>query len=214
MDLQAAFVSTTGNGIPHIHASHAHQHHCVHTNAFPVVVQKIPSRTRLLMSLDSPDVNTSIPETVSNIPSSNGTASPSSTDAKEKGKEKEKETRKVEGVHPSWYIYQKPGNLCVICYGEGYEKCMFCYGKGHVVIGTSLERDTKPCPVCSGATKNLCTRCQGTGKRPDWIYSDDFKTKIPNKTNADVCKEMVFDPSMYQVTKEEMEAKAEEEKKK
>jgi len=106
-------------------------------------------------------------------------------------------------VHPSWFIYQRPGNLCVICYGEGHEKCLYCYGKGQIVVGTNPERDTKECPLCDGKGSSECNRCEGTGKRPDWRYDIQLRKRVPNKTNADVCKEMVFDASKYQVSREE-----------
>ncbi|KAA8492677.1 Protein SPA, chloroplastic [Porphyridium purpureum] len=125
---------------------------------------------------------------------------------KQRGLFEKKDNRAEDDVHESWYIYQQPGNKCVVCLGQGEERCLYCYGAGSVVIGTSAERDTKICQMCEGAGKNTCIRCEGSGVRPDWRWADDGVGKVPNKTNADVCKEMVFDLSKYQITKEKKPA--------
>jgi len=114
-------------------------------------------------------------------------------------------------VHPSWFIYQQPGNKCVVCFGEGRERCLYCYGKGTIVIGTQSERDTTECPLCDGAGSDVCTRCEGTGVRPDWKHDLNTGERVPNKTNEDICKELVFDDSKYKVAKTKAESNEEKE---
>ena len=77
-------------------------------------------------------------------------------------------------VDTSWYINMRPGNLCVVCQGEGSTVCFHCAGRGYVVLGPEPEKcpetDQEPCPVCEGAQRQTCLRCEGSGKRPLWVY--------------------------------------------
>lgn len=92
--------------------------------------------------------------------------------------------------HESWDIYSKPGNLCVVCLGKGYNKCLYCNGTGYVRVGPEEERDTVPCPQCNGTGKEMCMRCEGTGIRPNFRYvlneTGDGVIKVRNPTNEEI----------------------------
>eukprot|EP00177_Eucheuma_denticulatum_P002131 GFKZ01003805.1.p1 GENE.GFKZ01003805.1~~GFKZ01003805.1.p1 ORF type:complete len:177 (+),score=9.50 GFKZ01003805.1:179-709(+) len=91
-----------------------------------------------------------------------------------------------EDIHPSWRVYSKPGNLCVLCAGEGHVKCLYCYGEGVVRIGPEDARDTIECPQCKGTGYETCIRCDGTGIRPATRYDVLTEKTVRNLTNEEV----------------------------
>uniref|UniRef100_A0A7S1TBT2 Uncharacterized protein n=1 Tax=Compsopogon caeruleus TaxID=31354 RepID=A0A7S1TBT2_9RHOD len=91
-------------------------------------------------------------------------------------------------IHPSWRIYEQPGNKCVVCYGTGKDKCLFCFGKGSVLIGPEVGRDTEVCPLCEGATFLICERCEGSGVRPATRYDVKLGKYVPNWTNEQISR--------------------------
>jgi len=88
-------------------------------------------------------------------------------------------------LHPSWNIYEEPGNKCLICLGRGKVKCLYCFGKGSVRIGPD-EEDSIPCNQCNGEMYTVCERCEGTGVRPSVIYDFETHQWVPGPTNADI----------------------------
>lgn len=92
-----------------------------------------------------------------------------------------------EHIHPSWRVYSTPGNLCVLCAGEGHVKCLYCYGEGVIRIGPEDARDTIECPQCKGTGFETCIRCDGTGIRPATRYDVLSGKTVRNLTNEEVC---------------------------
>lgn len=92
--------------------------------------------------------------------------------------------------HPSWRIYEREGNQCVVCDGKGQSKCMQCYGDGVVYIGPDRQRDELICPQCGGAKLEQCARCLGTGVRPSTRIDLDTYEVVPNRTNWDVINDV------------------------
>ncbi|GJD06366.1 hypothetical protein Gasu2_07890 [Galdieria sulphuraria] len=90
-------------------------------------------------------------------------------------------------LHPSWNIYEEPGNKCLICLGRGKVKCLYCFGRGNVRIGPD-EEDSILCNQCNGEKYTTCERCEGTGVRPNVIYDFETHQWVPGPSNADVLK--------------------------
>ncbi|GJQ12446.1 hypothetical protein GpartN1_g4237.t1 [Galdieria partita] len=90
-------------------------------------------------------------------------------------------------LHPSWNIYEEPGNKCLICLGRGKVKCLYCFGRGNVRIGPE-EEDNILCTQCNGEKYTTCERCEGTGVRPNVIYDFETHQWVPGPSNADVLK--------------------------
>eukprot|EP00871_Galdieria_phlegrea_P004885 jgi/Galph1/5398/GphlegSOOS_G4074.1 len=88
-------------------------------------------------------------------------------------------------VHPSWKIYEEPGNKCVVCLGRGKVKCLYCFGEGKVRIGPDDE-DTIVCNQCFGEKFTTCMRCEGSGVRPSVIYDFETNQWVPGPTNVDI----------------------------
>jgi hypothetical protein len=89
-------------------------------------------------------------------------------------------------LHPSWGVYERPGNQCVICDGMGKCKCLYCFGDGVVFVGPQKDRDGVVCPQCMGATAETCARCAGTGVRPNTRLDPRTMKQVANRTNQDV----------------------------
>jgi hypothetical protein len=89
-------------------------------------------------------------------------------------------------LHPSWGVYERAGNQCVICDGTGRCKCLYCFGDGVVFIGPEKERDGIVCPQCLGKTAEPCARCAGTGVRPSTRFDPRTMKEVANRTNQDV----------------------------
>lgn len=89
-------------------------------------------------------------------------------------------------VHDSWKVYEKPGNLCVLCNGKGDTRCLFCFGEGSIKIGPETARDSLTCTECHGSGIEECIRCEGSGKRPSMRYDVKSEKFVPNMTNEQV----------------------------
>ena len=58
-----------------------------------------------------------------------------------------------------------------------------------MIIGPSATRDTITCPQCNGKTTEICIRCGGSGKRPEWrvrLGGKNIGERIRNRTNEEV----------------------------
>lgn len=81
--------------------------------------------------------------------------------------------------------------------GEGYSSCLYCFGAGYVVIGpepqAEPETDSAMCPVCKGAGKTLCARCEGDGRRPSTFYNVETE-RVEPRNDLDWKRELVGAP--------------------
>lgn len=111
----------------------------------------------------------------------------------------EEEDDDVNELHPSWYIYEQPGNPCVVCCGRGENKCLYCYGDGYLLIGPDEVRDRQECPICAGRKTDMCRRCQGSGVRPS-VSINAAGEEVPNMTNAEVCAAAAAEGEAYLAT--------------
>lgn len=59
------------------------------------------------------------------------------------------------------------GGMCDRCSGEGVVDCRFCDGTGFLMVGSTLYRGGKVCPVCSGGLEE-CSGCKGSGWVAKW----------------------------------------------
>lgn len=89
-------------------------------------------------------------------------------------------------LHESWRVYEKEGNVCVICLGTGKCKCLYCFGDGVVYVGPEKRRDETTCPQCEGRTRETCPRCHGSGIRPSTRMNPLTGQLEPNRTNKEV----------------------------
>jgi len=121
----------------------------------------------------------------------------------------EQEDRDEESVlHRSWYIYEQPGNPCVVCSGQGANKCLHCYGNGYLLIGPDAERDREECAMCKGTKKDMCRRCLGSGVRPSTSWNEAGE-EVPNLTNEQVCALAAEEAAAYLASGGSVESEAE-----
>lgn len=111
----------------------------------------------------------------------------------------EEDGEEANPLHSSWYIYEQPGNPCVVCCGRGVNKCLYCYGDGYLLIGPDQVRDRQECPVCAGRKSDTCRRCQGSGVRPSTSMNAAGEEE-PNMTNAEVCAAAAAEGAAYLAT--------------
>jgi len=124
------------------------------------------------------------------------------------GTDEEEDADEESGLHGSWYMYEQPGNACVVCDGQGAVKCLHCFGNGYLLLGPDAERDRQECRVCDGTKTDLCRRCLGSGVRPSTRWNEAGEV-VPNLTNEQVCALAAEEGAAYLASGGSVELEAE-----
>lgn len=74
------------------------------------------------------------------------------------------------------FIQQRPEKKCFNCQGFGIVRCDLCSGKGFVFYEKKYQR-SDPCPKCFQRRYDLCSFCQGVGKRISFNISRTNKLR-------------------------------------